>query len=42
VLGGPALRDRLGAEGEARARSEFSVAKMVDRTLAVYERALAR
>jgi glycosyltransferase involved in cell wall biosynthesis len=42
VLGDPALRERLGAAGEARARAEFSVAKMVDRTLAVYEQALAR
>jgi len=32
----------LGARGLARARAEFSVAKMADRTLAVYEEALAR
>jgi len=42
VLGDVELRDRLGAAGEARARSEFSVQRMVDRTLAVYRRALAR
>jgi glycosyltransferase involved in cell wall biosynthesis len=32
----------LGSRGRARAYVEFSVAKMADRTLAVYERALAR
>jgi glycosyltransferase involved in cell wall biosynthesis len=42
VLGDPSLRGRLGAAGEARARSEFSVERMVDRTLAVYDRALGR
>jgi glycosyltransferase involved in cell wall biosynthesis len=31
-----------GELGRARARAEFSVARMTDRTLAVYERALAR
>ena len=31
-----------GEQGRARARAEFSVARMTDRTLAVYERALAR
>jgi glycosyltransferase involved in cell wall biosynthesis len=31
-----------GERGQARARAEFSVARMTDRTLAVYERALAR
>jgi glycosyltransferase involved in cell wall biosynthesis len=31
-----------GEYGQARARAEFSVARMTDRTLAVYERALAR
>jgi glycosyltransferase involved in cell wall biosynthesis len=31
----------LGARGLARARTEFSVARMADRTLAVYEKALA-
>jgi starch synthase len=32
---------RLGERGYARARSEFSVEKMVDRTLAVYDAARA-
>jgi glycosyltransferase involved in cell wall biosynthesis len=32
----------LGANGRARARAEFSVAKMADKTLAVYEEALAK
>jgi glycosyltransferase involved in cell wall biosynthesis len=36
-----ALRRRLGEAGLARARSEFSVARMAERTLAVYEEALA-
>jgi glycosyltransferase involved in cell wall biosynthesis len=36
VLAGPA---DYGIRGHARARAEFSVAKMADRTLAVYERA---
>jgi glycosyltransferase involved in cell wall biosynthesis len=36
VLAGPA---DYGVHGLARARAEFSVAKMADRTLAVYERA---
>jgi glycosyltransferase involved in cell wall biosynthesis len=36
------LADPEGARGLARARAEFSVAKMVDRTLEVYRRALAR
>jgi glycosyltransferase involved in cell wall biosynthesis len=31
-----------GSRGRARAEAEFSVARMTDRTLAVYERALAR
>ena len=35
------LRERLGAAGRARARAEFSVGRMADRTLAVYERAVA-
>jgi glycosyltransferase involved in cell wall biosynthesis len=33
---------RYGTAGRARAQAEFSVARMTDRTLAVYERALAR
>ena len=32
---------RYGERGRARARAEFSVARMADRTLAVYEAALA-
>lgn len=41
------LRDRplaaaLGAAGQARARAEFSVARMAERTLAVYEEAAAQ
>jgi glycosyltransferase involved in cell wall biosynthesis len=36
-----ALRERLGAAGLARAHEEFSVARMTERTLAVYERAVA-
>jgi glycosyltransferase involved in cell wall biosynthesis len=32
----------LGERGRARAQAEFSVARMTDRTLAVYERALTR
>jgi glycosyltransferase involved in cell wall biosynthesis len=35
------LRERLGAAGLARAHDEFSVARMAERTLAVYERAVA-
>jgi glycosyltransferase involved in cell wall biosynthesis len=39
VLAGPS---GYGERGRARARSDFSVAKMADRTLAVYETALNR
>jgi len=35
------LRERLGAAGRARAHAEFSVGRMAERTLAVYERAVA-
>ncbi|MGZ4333567.1 MAG: glycosyltransferase family 4 protein [Gaiellaceae bacterium] len=35
------LRSRLGAAGLRRAHDEFSVARMTDRTIAVYEAALA-
>jgi glycosyltransferase involved in cell wall biosynthesis len=42
VLDDPARGASLGAAGEARARAEFSVAGMADRTIAVYEEALAR
>lgn len=41
VLGEPGLARSLGAAGLARAHSEFSVARMTDRTLAVYDEALA-
>ena len=40
LLAEPALAAALGARGRERARGEFSVARMTDRTLAVYERAL--
>jgi glycosyltransferase involved in cell wall biosynthesis len=33
--------DDYGARGRARAETEFSVARMADRTLGVYERALS-
>ena len=36
-----ARAEAMGTAGEARARAEFSVAKMVERTLAVYEEALS-
>jgi glycosyltransferase involved in cell wall biosynthesis len=42
LLDDPALRATLGAAGEARAREEFSVGRMAERTIEVYERALAR
>jgi glycosyltransferase involved in cell wall biosynthesis len=38
VLGEPELARRLGEAGLARARAEFSVGRMAERTLAVYER----
>jgi glycosyltransferase involved in cell wall biosynthesis len=41
LLDDPARADRLGEAGKARAREEFSVARMTERTLAVYEEALA-
>jgi glycosyltransferase involved in cell wall biosynthesis len=41
LLEDDALRARLGAAGLERARREFSVDRMADATLAVYERALA-
>ena len=37
LLDDPALASRLGASGASRARTEFSVAKMAERTLAVYD-----
>jgi glycosyltransferase involved in cell wall biosynthesis len=41
LLDDPARASVLGAAGEARARAEFSVARMAERTLAVYEEALS-
>lgn len=41
LLDDPARARALGAAGLERARTEFSVARMADRTLAVYEEALA-
>jgi glycosyltransferase involved in cell wall biosynthesis len=41
LLDEPARASALGAAGEARARREFSVARMTERTLAVYEEALS-
>jgi glycosyltransferase involved in cell wall biosynthesis len=40
LLGDPELRERLGRAGRERARTEFSVARMAERTLGVYEDAL--
>jgi glycosyltransferase involved in cell wall biosynthesis len=42
VLGDGALARRLGEAGQRRAREEFSVARMTERTIAVYERAAAK
>ncbi len=42
LLDDPARADALGAAGHARALEEFSVARMADRTVAVYEEALSR
>jgi glycosyltransferase involved in cell wall biosynthesis len=42
LLGDPALRERLGAEARRRARERFGWDAVVERTLAVYERSLAR
>jgi glycosyltransferase involved in cell wall biosynthesis len=42
LLDDPARTARLGQAGLERARSEFSVAKMAERTLDVYERALSK
>lgn len=38
----PEIRERMGAAGKERVLSEFSVATMVERMLAVYDEALAR
>lgn len=40
LLAGPELRRRLGAAGRERARSEFSVARMAERTIQVYRESL--
>ena len=37
LLGDADLRSRLGAAGRERARTEFSVARMAERTIDVYE-----
>ena len=41
LLGDPALAARLGASGRRRAREDFAVDRMLDRTLAVYHAVLA-
>jgi glycosyltransferase involved in cell wall biosynthesis len=41
LLGDEELRRRLGAAGRARARSEFSVARMTEQTLDVYRAAVS-
>jgi glycosyltransferase involved in cell wall biosynthesis len=40
LAGDGALRERLGARGQERARTTFSLERMVERTLAVYQEAL--
>jgi len=42
VLDDPDRAEKLGRAGLDRARTEFSVARMAERTLAVYERVLSR
>ncbi len=42
LLADPTRRRALGEAGRRRAREEFSVSRMTDRTLAVYERILRR
>ena len=42
LLDDPARAEALGRAGLERAHAEFSVARMADRTIAVYERALSR
>jgi glycosyltransferase involved in cell wall biosynthesis len=42
LLKDPALRSRFGQAGLDRVRAEFSVARMVDATAALYERMLGR
>jgi glycosyltransferase involved in cell wall biosynthesis len=41
LLDDPTRAEALGNAGEARARAEFSVARMAERTLAVYDEALS-
>ena len=41
LLGDPALRARMGAAGQQRAQTEFSIDAMLDRTLDFYHEALA-
>jgi rhamnosyl/mannosyltransferase len=42
LLGDKTLRERMGRAGQARVALEFTVEKMVDRVMRVYEEALAR
>ena len=42
LLTDPGRAKTLGEAGRARAHTEFSVAKMADRTAALYERVLTR
>jgi glycosyltransferase involved in cell wall biosynthesis len=42
LLRDPALRERMGAAGLARVSSEFTVERMVQGTLAAYDRAISR
>ena len=42
LLGDPARRQAMGAAGLARVREQFTVERMVDATLAVYERVAGR
>ena len=42
LLNDPSLASRMGASGAARAWAEFSVARMAERTLAVYDAALRK
>jgi hypothetical protein len=37
-----ALRERMGKAGQVRVATEFTVDKMVDRVMRVYENALAQ
>jgi glycosyltransferase involved in cell wall biosynthesis len=42
LAGDGELRQRLGARGQERARTTFSLERMVERTLAVYQEAIGR